>query len=220
MPQKLLRACAAPAALAVVGAIVAVAPAAHPSAAHAAGTPSEPAAGDVAIARRRLNVVAGRRALVAGRVVGAATGRNVALQRRSRGRWHTIDRDRTAAGGGFAFRFRPQAPGSASVRVRSGPARERVGRLNVYRHAQVSWYGPGLYGGHLGCGGTLTPGTVGVANKTLPCGTKVTLRHHGRTVRVPVVDRGPYSGGREFDLTAATKDRLGFSGVGSIPVTR
>src|SRR4051794_1027639 len=115
MPQKLLRACAAPAALAVVGAIVAVAPAAHPSAAHApfrvggppapapppahpppphaAGTPPDPAAGDVAIARRRLNVVAGRRALVAGRVVGAATGRNVALQRRSRGRWHTIDRD-------------------------------------------------------------------------------------------------------------------------------
>jgi rare lipoprotein A len=36
---------------------------------------------------------------------------------------------------------------------------------------------------------------------------------------VPVVDRGPYSGGREFDLTAATKDRLGFAGVGSMLVT-
>jgi rare lipoprotein A len=105
------------------------------------------------------------------------------------------------------------------VRVRSGAAREHLGRLNVYRRAQVSWYGPGLYGGHLGCGGTLTPNTLGVANKTLPCGSKVTLRHHGRTVRVPVVDRGPYSGGREFDLTAATKERLGFSGVGSILVT-
>jgi peptidoglycan lytic transglycosylase len=220
MPQKLLRACAAPAALAVAGALAAAAaPAAHPSAADAAGTPSQPGAGDVAIARQRLNVVAGRRALVAGHV-GAAAGRAVALQRRSGGRWHTIDRDRTAPGGRFAFRFRPQAPGSATVRVSAGAARERLGRLNVYRRAQVSWYGPGLYGGHLGCGGTLTPGTIGVANKTLPCGTKVTLRHHGRIVRVPVVDRGPYSGAREFDLTAATKDRLGFSGVGTILVAK
>jgi peptidoglycan lytic transglycosylase len=158
--------------------------------------------------------------MVAGRVVGAAVGRAVVLQRHSGGRWRTIDRDRTAADGRFAFRFRPQRPGSAAVRVRAAAAHERVGRLNVYRRAQVSWYGPGLYGGHLGCGGTLTPGTLGVANKTLPCGTKVTIRHGGRTVRVPVVDRGPYSGAREFDLTAATKDRLGFSGVGTVLVTR
>jgi rare lipoprotein A len=37
-------------------------------------------------------------------------------------------------------------------------------------------------------------------------------------VRVPVVDRGPYAGGREFDLTAATKDRLGLSGAGEVLV--
>jgi rare lipoprotein A (peptidoglycan hydrolase) len=38
-------------------------------------------------------------------------------------------------------------------------------------------------------------------------------------VRVPVVDRGPYAGAREFDLTAATRRRLGFVGVGSLLVT-
>jgi hypothetical protein len=234
MPQKLLRAGAAPAALAVAGAIVVAAPATDPSSADAAAPRAGPGAGDVSVARRHLNVVAGRRALVAGHVAGAGTGRAVALQRRAgagTGRavalqrragagWRTIDRDRTAADGAFAFRFRPQEPGSAAVRVRTATAREHVGRLNVYRRAQVSWYGPGLYGVHLGCGGTLTPGTLGVANKALPCGTKVTLRHGGRTVRVPVVDRGPYSGGREFDLTAATKERLRFSGVGTILVTR
>jgi rare lipoprotein A (peptidoglycan hydrolase) len=48
----------------------------------------------------------------------------------------------------------------------------------------------------------------------------VTLRHGGRTVRVPVIDRGPYVGGREFDLTAATAQRLGFSGHGAILTTR
>jgi rare lipoprotein A len=219
MPQKILRACAAPAALAVTGAVVAAAPAAHPAPARAASAGARPMAGDVAIARQRLNFVAGRRATVAGRVVGAAGGgRTVAPERRSGRGWRTIDRDRTTAGGAFAFRFHPREPGSAAVRVRAGAAREHVGRLNVYRRAQVSWYGPGLYGGHLGCGGTLTPGTLGVANKTLPCGAKVTLRHGGRTVRVPVVDRGPYAGGREFDLTAATKDRLGFSGAGTILV--
>ena len=101
------------------------------------------------------------------------------------------------------------------VRTRRG-----AGRLNVYRFAQASWYGPGLYGGHLACGGTLTPGTLGVANKSLPCGAKVTLRYHGRSVRVPVVDRGPYVAGREFDLTAATKDRLGFAGHGYVLATR
>ena len=179
---------------------------------------TRPAAGDVVIARRRLNVVSGRRALVSGRVATAAPGRTVALERRTGGDWRTIDRDRTAAGGAFAFRFRPRAAGSAAVRVRSGAAREHVGRLNVYRRAQASWYGPGLYGGRLGCGGTLTPGTLGVASTSLPCGAKITLRHGARTVRVPVVDRGPDAGGRDFDLTAATKERLGFSGAGSILV--
>jgi rare lipoprotein A len=57
---------------------------------------------------------------------------------------------------------------------------------------------------------------MGVANKTLPCGTLVTLRYDGRTVRVPVVDRGPYVPGREFDLTEATKQALGFGGVGQV----
>jgi rare lipoprotein A len=100
------------------------------------------------------------------------------------------------------------------------PAREVVGRLNAFRHALVSWYGPGLYGRRLGCGGVLYPGRLGVAHKSLPCGTAVTLRHGRRTVRVRVIDRGPYVGAREFDLTEATKDRLGFDGVGSLQVTR
>jgi rare lipoprotein A len=220
-PQTILRAAAACAALGALFAAVLAAGAAplHPDAAHAAARAAGTGAGDVAIARRRLDVVAGRHALLSGRVVApAAAGRPVALQRRSGNGWRTLDRDRTAPDGGFAFRFRPRKTGSAVVRVRSGAGAEHVGRLNVYRHARVSWYGPGLYGGRLGCGGTLTPGTLGVANRTLPCGTKVTLRRAGRTVRVPVVDRGPFAGGREFDLTAATKERLGFGGAGTLLV--
>ena len=58
--------------------------------------------------------------------------------------------------------------------------------------------------------------TLGVANRTLPCGTLVTLHYGSRTVRVPVIDRGPYVVGREFDLTEATKQALGFAGVGEV----
>jgi rare lipoprotein A len=116
---------------------------------------------------------------------------------------------------------RLRAAQSVRARVRSSlGATRHVGRVNVYRQALASWYGPGLFGNRLGCGGTLSPGSMGVANKHLPCGTKVTFRHNGRVVRVPVIDRGPYVGGREYDLTAATARKLGFSGHGSIQATR
>jgi rare lipoprotein A (peptidoglycan hydrolase) len=93
-------------------------------------------------------------------------------------------------------------------------------KLNVYRPAAASYYGPGLYGNATACGGRLSPSTVGVAHKTLPCGTKVTLRYRGRTVTVPVIDRGPYAGNREYDLTAATKAKLRFGSTGNVLTTR
>ena len=71
---------------------------------------------------------------------------------------------------------------------------------------EASWYGPGLYGNGTACGKTLTTTLLGVAHRTLPCGTMVTFRNpsNGRTISVPVVDRGPYVSGRSWDLTAAT----------------
>jgi rare lipoprotein A len=173
---------------------------------------------DVTRGPSRLNVTSGARATVTGRARPAIAGRLVLLQRRAPERWVTIDRASTRAGGHFKFRFRPQRPTSARLRLRVDASRREIGRLNVYRRAVVSWYGPGLYGNKLSCGGRLTPGTLGVAHKTLPCGTRVTMRRGDRVVRVPVVDRGPYVGGREFDLTAATRARLGFGGVGSVLV--
>ena len=173
---------------------------------------------DVSPGRSRLNVIAGRRATVTGRTRPAIAGRSVLLQRRSGHRWVTVARTTTSAAGAFTLRFRPRKPASSRLRLLVGASRRQIGRLNVYRRTAVSWYGPGLYGNKLGCGGTLTPGTLGVAHRTLPCGTRVTLRHGHRVVRVPVVDRGPFVGGREFDLTAATRARLGFGGVGSVLV--
>ena len=97
----------------------------------------------------------------------ASGGLIVSLQLQRDGRWKPIDRDRTDAPGGYRLRERVTRTGStprarprrAGPGVRSNDKR-RIGRLNVYRYAQASWYGPGLYGNHTGCGGTLCAGTA------------------------------------------------------------
>lgn len=80
-----------------------------------------------------------------------------------------------------------------------------------YQPARATWYGPGFFGHRTACGTRLTHHTLGVAHKSLPCGTNVALRYRGRTVVVPVIDRGPYSRGVDYDLTEATARALGMS---------
>jgi rare lipoprotein A len=132
----------------------------------------------------------------------------------------------TKANGTFALRWDPARTGSYAARAyavhdrRIRASRSPQRRLTTYRFAHASYYGPGLYGNGVACGGTLMPGTMGVAHKTLPCGTKVKLRYRGRTVTVPVIDRGPYVPGRDYDLTEAVKERLGFPGIGTVLVSR
>jgi rare lipoprotein A len=166
----------------------------------------------------RLNVLVGSRARISGHLVSGQAGVPVSLQRRAGDGWQTVDRSTSRPGGGFRLAFRPRAAGSAALRLAAGAERRMAGRLNAYRQAAASWYGPGLYGSRLACGGRLRPGTLGVAHKSLPCGARVTLRKGSRIVRVRVVDRGPFVGGREFDLTAATRARLHFGQVGRVLV--
>ena len=86
-----------------------------------------------------------------------------------------------------------------------------------YRIAGASWYGgKTMWGRHTACGQILRPTTVGVANKTLPCGTPVKFVWHGHSVIAPVIDRGPYIKGRAWDLTSAAAERLEFEGIGRI----
>jgi rare lipoprotein A (peptidoglycan hydrolase) len=73
-----------------------------------------------------------------------------------------------------------------------------------------------LYGHRDACGGILRPRGLGVANKTLPCGTEVIFLYQGRAIRVPVVDRGPYIQGREWDLSGAAAEALHFPGLGPV----
>ena len=205
--------------------------AAMPSVAHgqdqngaAAAAPQQAESVSVSIKRHALS---GRRVKVGGKVGSGADDRSVLIQQRAGKGWKTVARTQTRSGGRFSAYWRPSGVGRKSVRafVRgsegSAPAVRNVkGGVTVYVPRFSSYYGPGLYGNKLACGGRLSPGTVGVAHKTLPCGTKITLHNKGRTLNVKVIDRGPYVGGRYYDLTAATKQKLGFGSTGTVWSTK
>ena len=75
--------------------------------------------------------------------------------------------------------------------------------------AQVAtWFGPGFYGQKTACGQTMSPLIVGVASRTLPCGTLVLVNYKGHRLTVPVIDRGPYANGATWDLTSGAASAL------------
>jgi rare lipoprotein A len=82
----------------------------------------------------------------------------------------------------------------------------------------ATWYGPGFWGHSTACGVTLTPATLGVAHRKLPCGTQVTFSYNGASVTAAVIDRGPFHKGYAWDMTKKVAKRLGFLAVGSGPV--
>jgi rare lipoprotein A len=88
--------------------------------------------------------------------------------------------------------------------------------FSPFRYAGASWYGPGLWGHKTACGATLRRRTLGVAHKTLPCGTTVKFVHHGHVLITDVIDRGPYVKGRAWDLTKAASEVLDLEGVGRV----
>ncbi|MGH2869466.1 MAG: septal ring lytic transglycosylase RlpA family protein [Solirubrobacteraceae bacterium] len=206
-----------------------------PTAAAAAVRPSQIAvpSGGVASAPQRVavaasfrvashsrDVLAGSALLVHGWLRPARAGRAVHVQGHSGSGWHTLASGRTGAAGGFRLRLHPNSGLQRRLRVRfagdtanSGATRS-VGALTVYGQSLASWYNDG---GNTACG---FHAGLGVANRSLPCGTKVRIRYGGRSVTATVDDRGPYVGGRNWDLNQNTAGALGFGGVGTIWVSQ
>ena len=85
---------------------------------------------------------------------------------------------------------------------------------------RATWYGPGFFGNETACGKTLSRRTMGVAHRSLPCGTRVVIRYAGRYVRTTVIDRGPYANGAKWDLTEATAEALRLSSTADIRVAK
>jgi rare lipoprotein A (peptidoglycan hydrolase) len=165
--------------------------------------------------------------VVRAKLTGVGKGKShVRLSVRASGskKWRVVTSDNVRGGKKFNLKWRGGSPGRymtrVSVRKFGRSASDRTGRAFVFRKSYASYYGPGLYGGGLACGGTLSPGTIGVAHKTLPCGTKVTFKVGSRLVTARVIDRGPYIGGRDWDLTTALRNKLRFGDVGTVYATR
>ncbi len=99
------------------------------------------------------------------------------------------------------------ATGGASAGT-SAPSSPSGAKTKVHPTGVATWFGPGFYGRQTACGQTLTPAVVGVANRTLPCGTLVQVSYRGHTLTVPVLDRGPYANHADWDLTAGAAQAL------------
>ncbi|MFT4048404.1 MAG: septal ring lytic transglycosylase RlpA family protein [Solirubrobacterales bacterium] len=175
----------------------------------------------------RSRSVNGSAITVRARVAGVGRGKaHVRMAVRAAGakKWRIVRTANVRAGKKFNLHWRGGNAGRymtrVSVRKFGKTDVDRTGRAYVFRKSFASWYGPGLYGGGLACGGSLSPNTVGVAHKTLPCGTRVTFKVGNRVVTARVIDRGPYVSGRDWDLTGALKRKLGFGSTGTVYATR
>lgn len=181
----------------------------------------------------------GHRVELRGTLGVTAARRPVSIQRLDRKLgWVEVVRTTAGSKGGFIATWRANRTGRQMLRatvagrqVAGAPARLSQATpgtgattlVNVYRPALATWYGPENSSSLTACGLRMTHRTVGVAHRTLPCGTKVEIYYRGRTSVVPVIDRGPYANGADWDLTEATARELGFDGVetvGSIIVGR
>lgn len=169
------------------------------------------------------DIFVGRKVKLKGKIFPKVPGRRVILQQKVAGEWRRIARARAGDGDYFAS-FKAHNKGYRKVRAifrgdgKNSSTRKRK-PLTIYREDRATWYGPGFYGNSTACGKTLTRGTLGVAHRTLPCGTKVSILYRGRTITVQVIDRGPYSHAN-WDLTQETAERIGFSGTDDIGVTK
>lgn len=119
--------------------------------------------------------------------------------------------------------FEPDTGANEPPQARSKAAQPAVAAESIrldpwHLDRNVSWYGPGFYGKRTACGLTMTTTLVGVAHKTAPCGTLVAFRNaaNGRVVTAPVVDRGPYVAGRQWDLTGGLCKMLSHCSTGSM----
>jgi hypothetical protein len=117
-------------------------------------------------------------------------------------------------------KLRAVAAGQSTTATTAGAADLPARDVTIFRRARATWYGPGFYGRRTACGQRLGKRTLGVAHKTLPCGTLVELFKDGRTVTVPVIDRGPFRPGTSYDLTSATAQAIGMTATSVIGAVR
>jgi hypothetical protein len=168
------------------------------------------------VPNQQIGVLGGQSVDVRGKLLPGVANRKVQLIALWGGSWHWLASTWTGPHGGFDLHYATNGLGREHLLVkfagdrRNGRIAGGAGTLTVYRQSVASWYNDG---GSTACG---FHATYGVANKSLACGTQVTFQYGGRSVTATVDDRGPYVGGREWDLNQNTAAALGFGGVGTV----
>ena len=184
-----------------------------------AGAPEPQPASEVALVASP-QALLGRGATLTGTAPRHARGRVVRVQRydETAQRWRSEARTVVGRRGSFAVRWSPRVLGQQRIRAtlqrrRSATVTSASPEVSVrvFKPAMATWYGPGLYGNTTACGQEMTKDLVGVAHRSLPCGTLVEVTYRGASIVVPVVDRGPFVKGMTWDLTAAAAQQLGFT---------
>jgi rare lipoprotein A (peptidoglycan hydrolase) len=137
--------------------------------------------------------------------------------------WVPVAVVHAASDGTFDANWRTRGAGQLTVRAvlqgnqgSSAASSPPAVSVTVYRRSVATLYGPGFYGHRTACGVKLRRRTIGVANRTLPCGTDVEVYYKGKVMTVPVIDRGPYAHGANWDLTMASGRALGMRGTAVI----
>jgi rare lipoprotein A len=200
-------------------------PSANPGATSPTGTPAS--GGSLKAGRAAL---LGRWQRVAGALEGSGSGQALVVQRSDgRSGWVTVARATTGKNGVFSARWRPNRIGRFTLRAlpvtdttASAAAADVLptAPTTVYRAAIATQYGRGSYGTRTACGVILRPSTIGVAHRTLPCGTMIEFYYRGASVRATVIDRGPYANGASWDLTDAAARTLKFNGLDYVGAMR
>ncbi len=162
-----------------------------------------------------------------GTVPSSAAGKIVEIERRGQqtgDSWAPTAHGTVASDGSFGAYWPANHIGQFAVRAvienRAGSARDSAPSpavtTIVFRPSIATWYGDGSWGSKTACGVTLHRNTLGTANRTLPCGTRVAVYYGGKMIVVPVIDRGPYANHADWDLTLATSQKLGTPGIAHI----
>jgi rare lipoprotein A len=166
----------------------------------------------------------GRQMTFTGSASSSDAGQVVEIQRyghATKDQWVNTTSTTVSSSGAFTAHWQASSSGGFAVRAVLSHASHTASastsgwpmvKVIVYRMAIATIYG-GPWGSTTACGETLRKTTLGVANRTMPCGTKVSIYYKGRTIVVPVIDRGPYANHADWDLTTATAHALHMYGT-------
>ena len=125
---------------------------------------------------------------------------------------------KTDHSGHFDLRARPAAATDGAAAAAA--AAQQTSTVTVFRRTVATWFGPGFYGHRTACGQRLSHRLLGVANRTLPCGTKVALLTAGARSRSRWSTAGRSAPARATTSPLATAQALGVTTTSRIGAVR